>query len=167
MDPSDLIRHANALIEAQRGAPKQVDLRRSISAAYYALFHCFLRAAANDLIGVTAKAQKSAAYRLVYRAFDHSAMLRVCEDAAKAKLPDKLAAALDREQFPREIQYAAKAFSYLQELRHKADYDPILRLYKSEALNASIRAAFAVQQFEAAEKEARQLFLLFMLFKPR
>ena len=167
MDSRELIRHANRLIKSQRGAPKQIDLRRAISAAYYALFHCFLRAAADDLIGVTAKAQRSASYLLVYRAFEHSTMRQICQDAAKPKLPPKLAIALAIEQFPKEIRYAANVFADLQDLRHKADYNPHFRFYKSDAIDAAVRAAFATTQFEAADKETRRLFLLSMLFRIR
>jgi uncharacterized protein (UPF0332 family) len=167
MDPSELIRHANRLIRSARGAPRQIDLRRAISAAYYALFHCFLRAAADDLVGTNRRSRRSSSYALVYRAFDHSNMLRICQEATKAQLPEKLSAALNQNQFPIEIRYAADAFANLQDLRHKADYNPNIRFYKSDALNATARAAFATAQFEAADPEARRIFLLFMLFRTR
>ena len=167
MDPYELIRHANRLIKAQRGAPKQIDLRRAISATYYALFHCLLRAAADNLIGSTGKARKSAAYSLVYRAYEHGSMLQLCQHASKGKLPPKVSAVLSSDSVSKEIQYVADAFTDLQGLRHKADYDPNIRFYKSDALAASVRAAFAITQFEAADAEARRLFLLAMLLKPR
>ena len=150
-----------------RGAPKQIDLRRAISAAYYALFHCLLRAAADDLVGATARARRSSSYTLTYRAFDHSVMLRTCEDALKPTLPDRLKVFLGASKFPKEIQYAAQVFVDLQGLRHRADYDPNIRFYKSDALDAIVRASFATMQFARADKEMRRLFLLIMLFKPR
>ncbi len=94
-------------------------------------------------------------------------MLRLCQDAAKGQLPAKLAASLGRKAFSKEIQYVAYAFADLQELRHRADYDPNIRVYKSEALAASIRAAFAITQFETAAPDERRLFLLAMLLKAR
>jgi uncharacterized protein (UPF0332 family) len=167
MDSRELIRHANRLIKSQRGAPKQIDLRRAISAAYYAVFHCFLRTAADDLVGTNRKSRRSSSYALVYRAFDHSNMLRICQEATKAQLPEKLSAALNQKQFPVEIRYAANVFADLQDWRHKADYSPNIRFNKSEAVDAAVRAAFATTQFEAADKEARRLFLLSMLFRIR
>ena len=167
MDPHELIRHANRLIRPTRGAPKQIDLRRAISAAYYALFHCLLRAAADDLVGATAKARRSSSYTLIYRAFDHSVMLRTCEDALKPTLPERLKAVLGASSFPKEIQYAAQVFMDLQGLRQVADYNPNVRFYKSDALDAIVRASFATMQFAQADKEMRRLFILIMLFKPR
>ncbi|SRR6266700_2890860 len=162
MDSRELIRNANRLIKSQRGAPKQIDLRRAISAAYYAVFHCFLRTAADDLVGTNRKSRRSSSYALVYRAFDHSNMLRICQEATKTQLPEKLSAALNQKQFPVEIRFAD-----LQDWRHKADYSPNIRFNKSEAVDAAVRAAFATTQFEAADKDARRLFLLSMLFRIR
>jgi hypothetical protein len=167
MDPTELIRHANRLIQAQRGAPRQVDLRRAISAAYYAVFHCFLKTAADNLIGATAAARRSSTYSILYRSFEHSTMLRVCEDVAKANLPEKLRAVLGKQQFPQEIRYAATAFVDLQDLRHKADYNPKFRFYKSDALAAAVRAVFAITQLAAANPEDRREFLLLMICKMR
>jgi hypothetical protein len=167
IDDRELVAHGNRLLKSSRGAPRQADLRRAISAAYYGIFHCFLRTAADELIGSTAKARKSPSYALIYRSFEHSAMSRLCEEALKSKLPDKLSAGLGRNAFPEEIRYAALAFADLQKLRHEADYNPNARFFKSDALSATVRAAFAITRLAAADAEARRIFLLAMLFKVR
>lgn len=94
-------------------------------------------------------------------------MLRTCEDALKPTLPERLKVVLGASNFPKEIQYAAQVFVDLQGLRQLADYNPNVRFYKSDALDAIVRASFATLQFERADKEMRRLFLLIMLFKPR
>ena len=48
MNPHDLMAVARALAESDRALPLQATLRRAVSTAYYALFHC-LAASAADL----------------------------------------------------------------------------------------------------------------------
>ena len=40
---------------SERGAPRQADLRRAVSAAYFALFHFLIDKACERLIGVAAE----------------------------------------------------------------------------------------------------------------
>ena len=47
------------------GAPRQADLRRAISAAYYGVFHAVATEAADEFVGRTQR--DSARYALVYR----------------------------------------------------------------------------------------------------
>src|ERR1700691_675527 len=70
LNPEHLLEQANRLIAPPpAGPPRQVDVRRAISAAYYAVFHATLAAAADQLVGVTKRA--SSGYTLVYRSIDH------------------------------------------------------------------------------------------------
>src|ERR1700676_3334710 len=55
LDPNHLFEQANKLITIQVGPPRQVDIRRAISAAYYATFHATITAAADQFIGVTSR----------------------------------------------------------------------------------------------------------------
>jgi len=167
MNPADLISHGRELIPVHRGAPKQVALRRAVSAAYYALFHAFLRAAADDLVGKTTRARRSPAYRLLYRAFEHSAVRRACTEVTKAKLSAKYAEASGLQHFPEMIQVAARGLLLLQNKRHSADYDPYLRLSKSDARVALLIAEFAIGALETADSSARRIFLMLSLISPR
>lgn len=167
MAPQDFIDHAKFLLKSEKGKPKQIALRRSISAAYYALFHAFLGAAADDLVGASNRARKSTAYKLVYRAFEHSNMRNLCFDAAKPTLPRKLADQIGGEHFPEAIQVPARAFVELQGRRHLADYDPHFRFTKSDASVAIEMASFANDTFETANKSDKRNFLLCMLFPVR
>lgn len=65
LNPSHLFEQANKLIAIQVGPPRQVDIRRAISAAYYATFHATITAAADQFIGVTNR--DTSRYGLVYR----------------------------------------------------------------------------------------------------
>ena len=51
IDPDGLLDHAEKLANAERGRPTDVDLRRGISAAYYAVYHELTGQAASHLVG--------------------------------------------------------------------------------------------------------------------
>ena len=167
MDARDLIGHARSLVRSGKGKPRQVALRRAVSASYYSVFHAFLAAAANDLVGATRQAKQSSAYRLVYRAFEHNSMRALCEHAAKQQLPRRYAEILGSAQFDGAIRVAASNFVRLQESRHLADYDPQFRFAKSDALQAIEQAVTANVMFTSAPEVERRNFLLCMLVPPR
>ena len=53
-NPDHLLDQADRLITSQgRGAPRQADLRRAISTAYYSVFHAIVTNATDDLVGST------------------------------------------------------------------------------------------------------------------
>ncbi len=49
----DLLEQAGRLANSGALKPKQVDLRRAVSAAYYAVFHSFCRNCADTLVGTS------------------------------------------------------------------------------------------------------------------
>ena len=51
--PRDLIATARRTVGTGPGAPRQSDLRRAVSTAYCALFHCLARSSADTLVGKT------------------------------------------------------------------------------------------------------------------
>jgi hypothetical protein len=167
MDPIDLLKHAEALLRSHKGAPKQIDLRRSISAAYYALFHCILRATADELIGSSAKARRSAAYALVYRGFEHSHMKAVCTDLSKAEIPSKFFDVFATKQLPPTFRETAGVFVSLQDARHLADYVPAHRFSKSDAKIAISNASLGFAHMRAGKGPFYRAFLLSMLLRVR
>jgi hypothetical protein len=77
LNPEHLLEQAGRLIApGLRGQPRQVDLRRAISAAYYAVFHAALTLAADHFVGVTRRATSQ--YSLVYRSIDHRSLRDLC-----------------------------------------------------------------------------------------
>ncbi|HVA90925.1 MAG TPA: hypothetical protein VNL71_13915, partial [Chloroflexota bacterium] len=70
MDADQLLDHAQRLIDSRQvGAPRQVDLRRGVSASYYALFHALCARASATFAGVTTAYSNYGV--LIYRALDH------------------------------------------------------------------------------------------------
>lgn len=126
MNSSDLIERARTVARARR-RPRSVDLRRSVSDLYYAVFHRLATLAADALVGSSRR--RSEAWRRVYRSLDH----RRAKDEFR-----RLAIAAERP-----LKTVAIAFIELQELRHAADYDPAYRILRRSDLAVPIAQAEA------------------------
>jgi hypothetical protein len=147
----DLFAQAEMLATLDVTKPKQANLRRALSAAYYAVFHYLVHEACCVQMG---SQHTQASYRHVLaRAFTHVIMKQACVSfgggtlrAAVAKgLPTAPGAAY---RIPQPIRDLAAMFVDLQDRRHLADYDLTERFIRSDVLmlieNAKRRvAAFA------------------------
>jgi len=127
LNPDHLFEQAERLVAPPpAGPPRQVDLRRAISAAYYGVFHFILTAAADEFVGVTKRTDRR--YVLVYRSVDHRSLKDLCEEVRKQTLKSKYQQNAPTNGFGANIQAFAIAFIELQEKRHAADYDPSIRV---------------------------------------
>lgn len=153
MKPADLLDQARHLANRARRKPKQADLCRAQSAAYYALFHKFSFLCAGSLLGVTADAKQQRKWVTLYRKLDHRDAKKCCQNvnAVAAISPD--------------LAGPAQLFVALQEKRHSADYDPAYRPQKSVVLYDIERAASAIAQIDALPEAKRREFALFLLYK--
>ncbi|MBC6437988.1 MAG: hypothetical protein GDA52_07600 [Rhodobacteraceae bacterium] len=80
MKPEHLIGTARRLVEhSGTKRPREADLRRAVSTAYYAMFHCLCESAANLLIGGGTASRSDAAWRQAYRALNHGQARKACE----------------------------------------------------------------------------------------
>jgi len=144
-----------------QGRPRQVDLRRAISAAYYALFHAVLGAAADEFVGTSKRGSKI--HTLAYRSVDHKRVKDICSQLDSGKLSDYA----PPSGFTVNLLRFAAVFKSLQEERHSADYDPEYGPTAADA-DAEIAAARkALERFRAAPAVQRRTFLGLLLFKPR
>ena len=166
IDPKHLFEQAEKLIAAPHaGPPRQVNLRRAISAAYYGVFHATLKAAADQYVGVTR--QSSAEYLLVYRSVDHKTLRDLCQEIKKENLPARYTRHAPPGGFKASIREFASAVLELQEKRHAADYDPSIRIKSADAILAVNTARSALRRFGKAKSNQRRAFLSLLLFEPR
>jgi hypothetical protein len=122
----DLLSQAVALARIDPKRPKQANLRRAVSAAYYALFHYLVREACYVQIG--SQHQQAGFRHVLARGYSHQVMKQACasfgggtlKDAVKKGLPLNAAG---HYAIVKPIQLIAAAFVELQEKRHLADYD--------------------------------------------
>lgn len=153
LKPLDLISSARLLV-AGNSKPSQANLRRATSSAYYALFHCLARTGADLLVGGQNAAKSKHTWKQVYRALEHG--------AAKTACADKLV-----QQFPKSIEDFANSFVAMQSKRHAADYDPTVKLIKSEVVQDIASAERTIRAFGVEGAKDRRAFCAFVLFKRR
>jgi hypothetical protein len=166
LNPDHLFEQAERLVAPPpAGPPRQVDLRRAISAAYYGLFHFCLTAAADEFVGVTQRV--TSRYALVYRSIDHKALKDLCVETKKQPPPAKYVPYFPTGGFDPNIQAFSQAAIELQEKRHRADYNPQPRFRTSDAKLAISTARSAVHRFQTAKKEHRKAFLTLLICPPR
>jgi hypothetical protein len=67
------------------GAPRQANLRRAVSTAYYALFHFLVHEACRFFVG--AQPAQSTLRGVLARSFDHTAMKKAATSFASGNLP--------------------------------------------------------------------------------
>jgi uncharacterized protein (UPF0332 family) len=144
---------ARRLAVASRSKPRQSDLRRAVSSAYYALFHAIAKDVADVLVGV-GHDRPDNAWRQAYRALDHGPAKTACEQ-------------LRSLNFPPRLQDCGDAFVEFQLARHRADYDPAHRLQRAEALAAVARAEEAIGQLKSCRRKDRKAFAVLLLLKRR
>ena len=87
VNPHDLVQTARRLVESGAPQPTQADLRRAVSTAYYALFHCLAGTAADLLTG----ASRGKEWHQVYRALEHGKARDACrQQAAMRTFPKEI-----------------------------------------------------------------------------
>lgn len=170
---AELLRQARDLANLDRRRPRQGNLRRAISSAYYALFHLLIHEASKQLVGWSRDPVPAMVNHGVRRWFDHGTMKNVASWFQGKHIPPVLNDLPDRapvaQKLPslvsRELRDVAATFVELQEQRHMADYDlgapPWTR---QSALSTVKRAERAFEAWEVARQDPlTPLFLLLLL----
>lgn len=135
--------HSLRLLESKAApptpdGPPDVDMRRAVSASYYALFHHLSEAAVRQIAPQT---PPEVANR-VHRWLDHAEMKRVCVEFARPHLRPPLRDLLG-DTASLEMKTVATAFLRLQEARHSADYAieyKVTRLQAQEFITMAVKA---------------------------
>ena len=149
----ELIATASRLAVASGKTPRQADLKRAVSTAYYALFHAIARECA-DLIAGAGRNRADAAWARVYRGVEHGFAKRACGQVRGLGFPPTICACAD-------------AFVVLQEARHSADYDPNHRVSRTDALAAITTADQAIRDLRATPRKTRRAFAIQLLVRSR
>ncbi len=159
MTPTGLIRIARHLaaggVGSGIGRPRQDELCRAVSCAYYAMFHALAVCCADTLIGATRARRSQEAWRRTYRALEHGHAKNQCANARILR------------GFPLEIQRFGELFIYMQRERHTADYDPDANFSRSEVTQFIHDTENAITRFETVDARDRRAFAVFVLLRNR
>ena len=117
-EPKQLLEQARHLVRREKLRPRQVSLRRAVSAAYYALFHLLVQESARSLGRSDPRLQM-----LIACAFSHEEMKKACQAfASPGTAPAIIGATYPSLAVPTELANVAQSFVELQKARHDADY---------------------------------------------
>jgi uncharacterized protein (UPF0332 family) len=156
---ADLLAQAVSLAKMDVKRPKQANLRRAISSAYYAVFHLLVDEACRAQIGGL---HRQAPFRHVLgRAFAHGVMKEACKSFGGGALKKGVAKGLPVGfAIPSEIRELASAFVDLQDHRHLADYDLTERFKRSDVLLLIAQVRRHIESFKnLAPSNEKQFFL--------
>lgn len=152
MISDDLLDIARRLAD---GSPTQTDLRRAVSSVYYAVFHTICQSNADTLVGDNPQDRDESAWRQAYRALEHGYARRRCQQV------------LSGGRFSPPIQRLAGFVAVIQDLRHRADYDPDATFSQQEVVTAVAQAEDAIAAFRSVPARERRAFAVFVLMRER
>jgi uncharacterized protein (UPF0332 family) len=156
----ELLALAGFLATSPSPAFEQAAFRRSVSTAYYALFHLLINAAAQRWSG-------SAEARLgLERAFKHNSMKEISGLVSKGSWVGWSTPPI---AVPIELGELAEIFTKLQETRHMADYDNT-KIWTSTEVEARLndaRTAFQNWQKIQNDPAAHEYLLALLIGKKR
>ena len=152
----ELLQQASEL--AHKNNPNQADLRRSVSSAYYALFHLLI-------FETIAHWSLDSSRNALGRMFDHAVMKRVSNRLSDTRLFPFIK---EDPSVVQNLKTVAQIFVELQDKRHIADYDNATFWTLTETLSTVLRAsrAFALWKLIGNERIAQD-YLVALLIKPR
>lgn len=154
--PERLLAQALHLARRDRFRPEQVNLRRAVSSAYYALFHGLVDASCVRLAGPGRSQQELR--RVLARTFTHAEMQRASRAFAQGGngLTTGLRRALGGVEISAGLRELAQLFHRLQDDRLEADYDLAVRWRRGDVL-VQIRSVGASLVYLRNERSARDL----------
>ena len=159
---TDLLEQAQHLLKLDPCKPKQANLRRSISTAYYSLFSLLVDEAAVAVVGSGPKNKLLRGY--VIRAFGHSSMVNVCKGFASKNPSQKISEVLADHKISGDLAYIASTFCSLRDDRNEADYNFACSYTKEDATIIFNRTKVAHQKWQNIKNdEATRVFLMALL----
>jgi len=135
-------------------ATRAAQLNKAVSAAYYAMFHALAQNNADRLVGDSEADRDSAAWHRTYRALEHRTAYRQLNENRVA-------------DFSSPVRVFGSAFRTMQELRHRADYEPRSQFSPAVTLNLIAEAESAITDFLTATAAERRELAAHVLFPAR
>lgn len=148
LEAGQLLAHADRLVGSSDGA-NQIDFRRAVSAAYYAVFHAVAIQTTTQILGAATDSSPTAAARLLTRRVSHTAIARAGLEVERLREGVPGHAATPRRRAARDVLevsgtgappddlvLVAAGLRVLREQREAADYDRDAQLSRRSAVGA-------------------------------
>jgi len=157
-----LIVQARKLACMDKRRPGQGNLRRSVSTAYYALFHFLIEQSCRQHVG---GAQADEGFRtLMWRAFSHGVMYDAAKTFAGGTLPKIVTRSVGSLTVHPDLKALSQLFLDAQDQRHQADYDMTIRFVRAEVEGLIDRIEQAFARWPGIQNQnSSRLFLMALL----
>src|SRR5258707_1076460 len=163
--PDHLLEQAHHIANREPKRPRQASLRRSVSTAYYALFHLLISEATRNW-------RRADQRPLLARLFEHGKMKSAsdkqrgeCARFFNSRPPPTAGPELDGM---RHLYLVADTFSEAQQQRHRADYDNAKQWTRTETVTLIAQVDSAFQSWRAIrDNAAAQAYLISLLGNPK
>lgn len=179
IQPDKLLEHAERLagFDAPAGRPREADLRRAVSGAYYALYHELIGRAVEQAMPGAGREDRAKAARW----FNHTDIKSVCDwvvECATSPTPKKIVVESGVWSLfsapgvgggrvgvvPAQLAFIADSFITLMSARHEADYDHEASFPRASAQSQVRAARTAVRALRAERADPHvQKFLVLLL----
>jgi len=148
----DLLKQAFQLVHKEPKNPCQASLRRSVSTAYYALFHLLIQEASTNW-------SRRDTRDFLARAFDHRTMKEASTRAENATYDHTI-----NPEVVAKLRTVSRAFRELQHQRHLADYSNATKWDRVKALAKVQQAQTAFTDWKSIRHEyVAQRYLISLL----
>ena len=151
----ELLKTAEKLVGNGKRKPRQSDLRRASSTAYYAIFHYLAYMSAHRLVGSRGKACPEV-WERTYRSLTHTNAKKVC-----TQLPNGLSSC------PDELIALGGVFLDSQKDREAADYTPSTKFMRSQVLDRIATVRRAIELFDTCSNQDKKNFAAALMFATR
>ncbi len=150
--PDDLLKQAVLLLNKEPKTPTQASLRRSVSTAYYALFHLLIQDASANWSRLDTR-------DYLARAFEHKTMKEASTRAENATYDPSVSPIVAAK-----LRSVARAFRELQFQRHLADYSNATKWDRIKASSKVDQCKTAFADWKAIRNEyVAQRYLVSLL----
>jgi hypothetical protein len=159
---SDLLNQAKELSLLDSKKPKQANLRRSVSTAYYALFHLLI----DEALMVLSPTVPVGLAHVMRRAFNHADMKAACKGFGSLNPQPQLQPLITMPVIS-DLAFVANTFVDLQMNRHLADYDTtdVWSRVQVLALISSVDKAFSAWKRIRTTSDAKVFLTSLLLYK--
>lgn len=155
MSPDHLIELAEQTLQIGTGYPRQATINRTVSTAYYALFHALARECVARTVGSPRSPRYWQIVTPIHRSLDHGSARKVFDRLIKDPTSSDT------------LKAVGEAFLNLQSARIAADYNPSSRCTRREAQDFIVQARAAIDALRTVPKEERLLLVVQLITRPR
>ena len=160
------LHQARRLANLDPHRPRQGNLRRALSGAYYALFHFLIDQSSRFFVGGVRRRREFR--RILVRAYGHGEMAAAARAFRGGSFPSLVIRTLGAVTVPVELRDLAQLFLDVQEQRHLADYDLAVSFLRADVIAIVDQVEKCIEAWTSLRIDpAAEFFLIYLLISDK